>query len=90
MICWLTNVPSPFLLGGGDGTFGPAKRLNVPARVNRAYVGGDFNGDGKLDLAINGPDDIIWLLLGNDDGTFKPASKVATAIHARSLTLGAI
>lgn len=38
-------------------------------------VTGDFNGDGKLDLATsNSNDDTVTVLLGNGDGTFTPAS----------------
>lgn len=38
-------------------------------------VAGDFNNDGKLDLAIaNFGDNTITLLLGNGDGTFTFAS----------------
>jgi hypothetical protein len=33
---------------------------------------GDFNGDGKTDLAVTG-DRVVWILLGNGDGTFQPA-----------------
>jgi hypothetical protein len=36
---------------------------------------GDFNNDGKLDLAIaNYGDNTVTLLLGNGDGTFTQAS----------------
>jgi hypothetical protein len=63
-------------LGNGDGTFQTAKTsgglyypLGTPAE-------GDFNGDGKLDLAVSGggcsncPSD-VYILPGNGDGTFQ-------------------
>src|SRR5712691_8484632 len=60
-------------LGNGDGTFRPASQLTVgngPAGV----AVGDFNGDGKPDLAVaNVNDNTLSVLLGNGDGTFQPA-----------------
>jgi FG-GAP-like repeat len=38
-------------------------------------VTGDFNGDGKLDLAVtNASSNTVSILLGNGDGTFSAAA----------------
>ena len=66
------------LLGNGDGTFkaGPAFPL-TGQNVNNAAVG-DFNGDGKLDLALSLPDaNQVQVLLGNGDGTFTPLPAIS-------------
>ena len=44
---------------------------------------GDFNGDGKLDVAVSG----LYLLLGNGDGTFQNPIQVATD-NAITLAMG--
>ncbi len=64
---------SPISLGNGDGTFQPHMDIaNISSPEGIAV--GDFNGDGKVDLAIvaNGSASIV-LMLGNGDGTFIPA-----------------
>jgi len=64
------------LLGYGDGTFStaPASPIAVGSKP-WATVAGDFNNDGKPDLAVtNMGEDTVTLLLGNGDGTFTPAS----------------
>jgi hypothetical protein len=78
------------LLGNGDGTF------QAPVFYGSGYVGGgvtagDFNGDGKLDLAIAG-DAVsntgvdVWL--GNGDGTFQPPMGFSTAESPYSAITG--
>ena len=70
------------LLGNGDGTFTPATGP-APAvgKQPQAIVAADFNGDGKLDLAIaNAADNTVTILLGNGDGTFTQASGSPIAV----------
>ena len=66
-----TSAGVNILLGNGDGTFA-AKSTNPPTANNTSYFAiGDFNGDGKLDLAVtDSSDDVVTILLGNGDGTF--------------------
>jgi hypothetical protein len=69
---WGSNTVS-VLLGNGDGTF--QSPVNYPVHGNpQRLVVGDFNGDGKLDLATaNYYGGDVGILLGNGDGTFQPA-----------------
>ncbi len=64
------------LLGNGDGTFTQAANSPIttgPEPVS--IVVGDFNGDGKPDLAIlDTYEAYITILLGNGDGTFAQAN----------------
>jgi hypothetical protein len=59
-------------LGNGDGTFtsAPSSPISLGSSLS-TVVAADFNGDGKLDLAVTdaGANTVI-ILLGNGDGTF--------------------
>jgi len=58
------------MFGNGDGTFGPPVSLNVTTQ-GYLIASGDFNNDGKLDLAIAVQQPIgLIVLLGKGDGTF--------------------
>jgi hypothetical protein len=56
------------LLGKGDGTFQPARFIPVSSAPTRLMVG-DFNGDGKPDIAVACKRS-IHILLGNGAGGF--------------------
>lgn len=62
------------LLGNGDGTFMQATGSPISlGQTPFAIVAADFNGDGKLDLAVtDATENAVFVLLGNGDGTFQP------------------
>jgi hypothetical protein len=62
------------LLGNGNGTFQAAQSYSSGGRYGLIAAVADFNGDGKLDVAVSNDDDqTVGVLLGNGDGTFQPA-----------------
>ncbi len=76
------------LLGNGDGTFQVAGTFNAQRGPLWVAVG-DFNGDGRQDLAVaNFGSTTVSVLLGNGDGTFQAAQNVAAAQGPASVAVG--
>jgi hypothetical protein len=67
------------LLGNGDGTFGKPSKRDVGAAFGGSMVIGDFNVDGKLDVVVSSAAN-TYVLLGNGDGTLKPATQIETGL----------
>ena len=68
------NSTLTILLGKGDGSFTAGWSTAIRGCITPGYVtGGDFNGDGKLDV-VAGSGNGATILLGNGDGTFSPAA----------------
>ncbi len=79
------------LLGNGDLTF-QAAALSPAGNNPAALASGDFNKDGKLDLAVAFRGDFstaasagVAVLLGNGDGTFQAATTFAAANGVSSI-----
>lgn len=82
------------LLGKGDGTFTPGTSISVSpvfAGTSASLAMGDFNGDGKLDLAAPVPiPGGVAVFLGQGDGTFQPAggSPIPTGEYSTRVLVG--
>ena len=66
------------LLSNGDGSFQLGANYTADPTPESAVVA-DFNGDGKLDVAIGDYSGVgVSVLMGNGDGTFQPAVNYPT------------
>lgn len=78
------------LLSSGGGGFAAEQRIEGRGAVLNARVlgmaAGDFNGDGKVDLALAANEFIV--LLGRGDGTFSRGVAIDEADRAVSLAAG--
>jgi len=69
-------------------SFSPAALYSVGASP-RAVVTGDFNGDGRLELAVaNQASNTVSVLTGNGDGTFQTPQTFTTGTGPQSLAVG--
>jgi hypothetical protein len=84
------------LLGNGDGTFQSPAFVSLPSTPTAAAVG-DFNGDGKLDVAVSlfggngqtgGNFQSLVILIGNGDGTFQAPALYQSLENAYGISVG--
>jgi len=83
------------VLGNGDGSFGApiANPVNLSGVVIQDMIGGDFNKDGKDDLAATVNDGAnstthVYVFTSNGDGTFQPHLVDTLPIFSPSLASG--
>ncbi len=77
-------------LGYGDGNFHPAASSQLGCNNPGMIAVGDFNGDGKPDIAVSGwvGADIVCVQLGNGDGTFQPPMSYSTVARPFGVAIG--
>src|SRR5262249_19246937 len=78
------------MLGNGNGTFQAPVYYDLgTAQGSTGIVGGDFNGDGLLDLAtVNYISENVSVLLGNSNGTFQAAVNYSVPRTSYYLVVG--
>ena len=83
----VSQLSSAAITGNLTGSF-PVTSFPVGHSPDAIAVG-DFNGDGKLDLATtNQGDDTVSILLGNGDGTFQSQTTVPTGVAPDAIVAG--
>src|SRR5271157_1132232 len=85
----LQDVPAGvwIVTGNGDGTFQSLTYATGTGPQTAAF--GDFNGDGKLDMAVaNDGSNNVSVFLGNGDGTFRPAVNYPAGSGATAVAVG--
>ncbi len=77
-------------LGNGDGTFTQANGSPISLGQNlSAIVVADFNGDGKLDIAVTDAGaNAVRILLGNGDGTFQSPITISVGSNPQAIAVG--
>ncbi len=79
------------LLGNGNGSFAPAVSYPSPTvgAATNAVALGDFNGDGKPDIAVTNYDGYnVSVFIGVGDGTFKSAVNYPASFYPVGLVTG--
>ena len=77
-----------FLKGKGDGTYAAPVTSLTGGTLPTSFAQGDFNGDGKPDLAVTHYDsNRVTILLGNGDGTFRAGSAFTAGSGPQSVAV---
>jgi len=83
-----TNSAVSVLIGKGDGTFGAPVKYSA-GEGPLALAVADFNGDGRLDLAVaNNRSRNVSLLWGKGDGTFDAPVNFGAGVNPLALAVG--
>ncbi|MFL6231186.1 MAG: FG-GAP-like repeat-containing protein [Pyrinomonadaceae bacterium] len=81
------------LVGNGDGTFRAAVTYSLTggaATLSKSLVAADFNGDGRVDLAVsNFLRHSVSVLTGKGDGTFNAAVEYIDAVSGNPYSITA-
>jgi len=74
------------LLSHGDFTFGlPVRQLHDG--YSPSLVMDDFNGDGRVDLVVPGPNNRLYFLPGNTDGTFGAEVEIRMGVQTNPILI---
>jgi hypothetical protein len=75
------------MLGKGDGTFTKGQTINLASNINAITItSGDFDGDGKLDLAFGSNTmNKVFFYKGSGTGTFTSAGSISVGSSTSSM-----
>ncbi len=76
--------------GDGAGSFGDPILTPTSGFQPYALVAADFNGDGHLDLALSNGGGLVYIFLGNGDGTFTQELALTAPAGSISLSVGTL
>ena len=89
MACYVapcvTSELMSVLMGNGDGTFRPARLVQVGRGMAKIAVG-DFNRDGIKDLAMAGDSSRLYRMYGVGDGTFVQQPTITLTLDTFGVT----
>ena len=84
----VANTTVTIFLGNGDGTLQSGRSSSAGPNAAMTMAAGDFNNDGKIDLAVIDFSADLSILLGNGDGTFQsPQSQSLGLIYEGAMPL---
>ena len=76
-------------LGAGNGSLGSHQDSGTDADFPSSVAVGDFNGDGKLDIAVtNLNSNSVSVMLGNGDGSFGDATHFSVGDRPTAVAVG--